>query len=105
MFLIAGVQPKIKRISENPQRCPSCGLSRAYTTRIDHYVSLFFIPLFRVKQGDAFLLCEGCNRQESYDPTQEPKVDGSPTTIVCVACKRSFNGTYTYCPYCGQRQK
>jgi hypothetical protein len=62
MFLIAGVQPKTRRVDENPQRCPSCGRSQAYTTRVDHYLSLFFIPLIRVKQGEPFLLCEGCQR-------------------------------------------
>jgi hypothetical protein len=51
MFLIAGVQPKTRRVDDNPQRCPSCGLAQAYTTRVDHYLSLFFIPLIRVKKG------------------------------------------------------
>ena len=78
MFLIAGVQPKTRRVDEHPQRCPACGLARAYTTRVDHYLSLFFIPLFRVKRGEPFLLCNGCQRPvdgfqaSSPDPPQPP---------------------------------
>ena len=105
MFLIAGIQPKTKRVSETPQKCPSCGLTRAYTTRIDHYLSLFFIPLIRVKQGESFLLCEYCSRQMSNDQAYPPKEGASLTATFCKACGKSFDGTYNYCPYCGQRQK
>jgi uncharacterized CHY-type Zn-finger protein len=105
MFLIAGVQPKTKRISENPQPCPACGLTRAYMTRIDHYISLFFIPLIRVKQGEEFLLCDSCRQQEGHFTSDRPTEDEASATAVCVACKRSFNGSYRYCPFCGQRYK
>jgi RNA polymerase subunit RPABC4/transcription elongation factor Spt4 len=103
MFLIAGVQPKTRRVDERPQRCPSCGLSQAYTTRVDHYLSLFFIPLIRVKQGEPFLLCEGCQRP--VDGSRAPVQEVPPTGdfIVCVACKRTFDSSFRYCPYCGQR--
>ena len=105
MFLIAGVQPKTRRIDANPRRCPSCGLTTAYTTRVDHYLSLFFIPLIKVKQGEPFLLCEGCRRQVSSDQRYGFQEKASSTTAVCVACGESFDGAYNYCPYCGQRQK
>ncbi len=73
MFLIAGVQPKTRRVDGNPQRCPACGLTQAFATRVDHYLSLFFIPLIRVKQGEPFLLCEACQRpvNGSRTPVQE----------------------------------
>jgi len=103
MFLIAGVQPKTRRVDENPKRCPACGLAQAYTTRVDHYLSLFFIPLIRVRQGEAFLLCEGCRRpmDASQAPLQTVRETGEST--VCVACRRSFDRSFTYCPHCGQR--
>jgi hypothetical protein len=53
MFLIAGVQPKTRRVDDNPQRCPSCGLAQAYTTRVDHYLSLVFHPLDPGEKGGA----------------------------------------------------
>ncbi len=103
MFFIAGVQPKTRRVDDNPQRCPVCGLSRAFTTRVDHYLSLFFIPLIRVKQGEPFLLCEDC--QQPVDASRAPvkAVPLAGASTVCVACKKEFDTSFTYCPYCGQR--
>ena len=62
MFLIAGISPKVKYIDHTPRRCPVCGLHRAYYKRIDHYISLFFIPIIKVKTGDPVFMCEGCER-------------------------------------------
>jgi predicted RNA-binding Zn-ribbon protein involved in translation (DUF1610 family) len=102
MFLIAGVQPKTRRVDENPMRCPSCGQTSAYRTRVDHYLSLFFIPLIRVKQGAPFLLCEAC--RGPVDAFQAPKrVPPSGAAGVCVACGKTVDGSFKYCPHCGQR--
>lgn len=103
MFLIAGVQPRTRRVENEPKRCPSCGQERAYTTRVDHYLSLFFIPLIRVKQGEPFLLCDGCQRpMENFQPpVREAPPSGS--SRVCVACKKAFDASFKYCPHCGQR--
>jgi hypothetical protein len=61
-FFIAGISPKTKIIDEKPGRCPACGLHQAYQKRIDHYLSVFFIPLIRVKEGEPFIICERCHR-------------------------------------------
>jgi uncharacterized CHY-type Zn-finger protein len=104
MFLIAGIQPRTRRVDQHPQRCPACGLMRAYTTRIDHYLSLFFIPLIRVKQGTPFLFCQAC--QPSMDDglrSAGQAAAPSDGTVVCVACRQTFDGSFKYCPHCGQR--
>ena len=104
MFLIAGIQPRTRRVDQHPQRCPTCGLVRAYTTRIDHYLSLFFIPLIRVKQGTPFLLCQVC--QPSMDDSLRATghtAAPSDGTSVCVACRQTFDASFKYCPHCGQR--
>ncbi|MBN2035007.1 MAG: zinc ribbon domain-containing protein [Deltaproteobacteria bacterium] len=103
MFLIAGVQPKTKRLDENPEQCPACGLVQAYTTRVDHYLSIFFIPLIRVKKGEPFLFCENCRCPvDGYRAsTQELPLSGA--TTLCAACKRRFDRSFKYCPHCGQR--
>lgn len=104
MFLIAGLQPKTRRLDEKPRRCPACGLVQAYTTQVDHYLSLFFIPLIRVKQGEPFLLCEHCRRpveDSGSPPAREVPLSG--TLTVCVACKQTFDSAFKYCPHCGQR--
>lgn len=105
MFLIAGVQPKTRRLDESPQRCPACGLAHAYPTRVDHYLSLFFIPLIRVKKGAPFLLCDSCQRPVDGDGIMAQATPLSGTTTVCVACKRAFDRSFSYCPYCGQRTR
>jgi hypothetical protein len=43
-FFIAGIQPKTVALDGLPKRCPSCGLDQALTKRVDHYLSLFFLP-------------------------------------------------------------
>ena len=104
MFLIAGIQPKTRRVNDTPQRCPACGLVQAYATRVDHYLSLFFIPLIRVKQGEPFLLCERCQRPVDQGRPGEPREQrSSGADTVCVACKRTFDRSFNYCPHCGQR--
>jgi len=103
MFLIAGIQPKTRRVDDNPQRCPSCGLNRAYATRVDHYLSLFFIPLLRVKRGETFLFCDNCGQPANGFRTPTPRVPPAGTDTVCVACGQSFDSSYKYCPHCGQR--
>ena len=59
-FLIGGVQPKTVTLDETPGICSACGLAQARLKRVDHYLSLFFIPLFRVKKGDPVLICDRC---------------------------------------------
>ncbi len=106
MFFIAGIQPKNQRLDDQPRRCPVCGMAQAYTTRVDHYLSLFFIPLIRVKKGEPFLLCGQCQRPVEVSGAaarQAPSADGQ--TTVCVACRKAFDSSYNYCPYCGQRAK
>jgi hypothetical protein len=73
-FLIAGVQPKTRVLDQTPARCPSCGLFQAQLRRVDHYFSLFFIPLLRVKQGTPFLYCQRCQR-----PVDDETAAVSPT--------------------------
>ena len=65
MFIIAGISPRIKILDNNPRICPVCGLAQAYLKRADNYLSLFFIPLFRVKKGKSFLICERCENLAS----------------------------------------
>jgi len=103
MFLIAGIQPKTRRVDDNPQRCPACGRARAYSTRVDHYLSLFFIPLLRVKQGEPFLMCESCRQPENGFGPHQQQAPLSGADTACVSCGRSFDSSYRYCPHCGQR--
>jgi len=101
MFLIAGVTPKTKLLDNNPRLCPVCGLAQAYVQRIDHYLSLFFIPVLRVKTGEAFIMCRRCERRVDEIRKEYPVVDGKQM-INCITCGRSLQKDFTYCPYCGK---
>ena len=71
-FIIAGISPKTKIIEEYPRRCTVCGMQRAYQTRIDHYLNIFFIPVMRVKKGEPFTICEVCQRTKNEFRQDQP---------------------------------
>ncbi len=100
MFLIAGVSPKTTVIEEKPQLCPICGLARARYRRVDHYLNLFFIPLFRVKKGEAFLMCDKCEKEiKEFGYKDGAFPDGKE--ILCGSCGKKIKEDFRFCPYCG----
>jgi len=103
-FFIGGVQPKVKVLDETPRRCPRCGLHQAYLKRMDHYLSVFFIPVFKIRTGEPVLVCHRCERPASgsgSDPAR-PQPPPSPARP-CRFCNRDFPADYVYCPICGRR--
>lgn len=104
MFFIAGVSPKTVVVDENKKLCPVCGLARAYYRRIDHYFSLFFIPLFRVKKGEEFLMCEICE-QEIKEFGFENGSFQSGDIATCNNCGKKLQVDFIFCPYCGKPKK
>jgi RNA polymerase subunit RPABC4/transcription elongation factor Spt4 len=102
MIFIAGVSPKIKVLDQNPRRCPVCGLHQAYNKRMDHYLSLFFIPILRVKKGEPFLACDRCEQTAQApgsDLTQPPREEAK----ACRYCGKNVGNDFKFCPYCGKR--
>jgi hypothetical protein len=99
-FLIAGIQPKIVDVDAPTRRCPSCGLYQAGLKRQDHYFSIFFLPLFRVKKGVPFLQCRSCGgiSSESGEPFD---TRGGPG-LQCRFCGMPLEPTHRFCPYCGK---
>ncbi len=101
-FFIGGVQPKTVRVDRRARLCPHCGHHELYLKRIDHYFSLFFIPLFPVKKGVPFLSCDNCH--SVFD--EEGKVAGMPFPRgirKCPYCGRSLEEDFEFCPRCGKR--
>jgi hypothetical protein len=103
-FVIAGIQPKTRTLDHLPQRCPRCGLHQAYTRQVDQYLSLFFIPLVRVRRGEPFLFCLRCNLPVGKDSGDRRDAPGAPQKHACSRCGRAVQAQYAYCPHCGQRQ-
>jgi len=101
-FLIGGVQPKTVTLDETPRICPACGLAQARLKRVDHCLSLFFIPLFRVKKGDPVLICDRCGAISSPEgdfggASREARRDR------CPHCGYHVTRDFRYCPSCGRR--
>ena len=103
MILIAGVSPKTKTIDPTPRLCSRCGLAQAYLKRVDHYLSLFFIPVIRVKKGEPVWVCNRCESAGFVAPKPPSRSKTGPP-VMCTQCGRSLEEDFKYCPFCGQRQ-
>ncbi len=101
-FLIGGVQPKTVTLDETPGICPACGLAQARLKRVDHYLSLFFIPLFSVKKGDPVLICDRCGAISFPDGDFREASPEAPKDR-CRQCGYLVDRDFRYCPSCGRR--
>jgi len=101
-FFIAGIQPKTVILEEHPRMCQVCGLYQVRLKRVDHYLSLFFLPIFRVKKGESFLRCQSCGSLsgESGDVWDHRFRDTGPT---CPYCTQPVEPEFRFCPSCGRR--
>lgn len=102
-FFIAGIQPRTVTLDKQPRPCPVCGLNRATLKRVDHYFSIFFIPLFRVKKGEPFLECPSCGPVTERARPLEIKRKEYP--FRCPSCGRDVLPEYRFCPFCGEKIK
>jgi hypothetical protein len=77
--------------------CPSCGLHQAFLKRTDHYLSLFFLPIFPIQKGTPFLECRSCGTisGEAGETLRRP---GS----TCAYCGEPLERTFRFCPACGR---
>jgi RNA polymerase subunit RPABC4/transcription elongation factor Spt4 len=104
-FFIGGIQPRTVTVDDTRRLCPACGLAQARLKRIDHYLSLFFIPLIPVKRGPVVLVCDRC--EGVFDPDQpmlpSERRNGALRTGTCRHCGQSLDPAFSYCPYCGRR--
>jgi hypothetical protein len=100
-FVIAGIQPKTKTLDDQPRMCPSCGLYQAHLQQIDHYFSVFFVPVFRVKRGAPFLKCQSCESVSSESGAVWTGAQDS-SGGACPSCGKPIEREYKYCPFCGK---
>ena len=101
-FIIAGISPKTKRLEDFPRRCSVCGMQKAYMTRIDHYLNVFFIPVMRVKKGEPFTICEQCQATK-YDFKRYQSPDQEEAGLLCKFCGNPVHKGFFYCPNCGKK--
>ncbi len=83
--------------------CTNCGFPSAKLKRLDHYLSLFFIPVFRVKKGECFIECDKCGNINS-ETLQSEKISLEKQTFSrCPKCEEYLPRNFKYCPLCGKR--
>jgi len=100
-FFIGGIQPKTVVLDRQPKSCPACGHIEVQLKRVDHYLSIFFIPLFPVKKGIPFLICENCKTR--FDERGfRIDVEEVGRGRRCPHCGRPVAQDFIYCPYCGK---
>ena len=100
-FFIGGITPKVRKLDELPRVCLRCGHHSFFRIRIDHYLNLFFIPLFPVKKGKPFFSCENCGL-ESISETQDKPYDFTRQNELCPDCGARLEKDFSFCPYCGR---
>jgi len=100
VIFIGGIGPRQKRLEEQPRICANCGLSRAYLTRVDDYLSLFFIPLLRIRKGEPFIQCERCG----HVTDEGGRVHSAGMDLRqprCHRCGAGLQAGFRFCPQCG----
>ncbi len=100
MIFIAGVQPKTRRIEETARTCPSCGSPQAFLKRIDHYLSVFFVPIIPIRRGTPMLSCENCGAAVT-EADQAVGAEELQGVRRCRHCGRILDQDFAFCPYCG----
>jgi predicted amidophosphoribosyltransferase len=97
-FFIGGSQPRTVTLDSTDRLCPRCGRPALHLKRTDQYLSLFFIPVFPLKRGEPYLLCDNCGYSSAV-PAESGPVSSFPTT--CPHCGRRLDRDFRFCPNCG----
>lgn len=106
-FFIGGLSPRVRKLNGPPGICPRCGAVSLCQVRVDHYLSLFFVPVFPVRKGQPELICKDCGLEilepnlQAGSPGDRPSRPGS----VCPGCARPLTPEFRYCPFCGRSLK
>lgn len=101
-FFIGGMQPKTVILDDVKRLCPFCGLAQARLKRVDQYLSLFFIPLLRVKQGNPVLICDRCGAVSDPEGSNRLSAKAAPHGSQCRWCGEGIEPGFNYCPHCGR---
>jgi len=102
MIFIGGVQPKTQRLEKSPRACPACFHTDVYLKRIDQYISLFFIPIIRIKKGETFLSCENCGTIIDQPDNSIFISTKKENQQQCGFCGKPLAEDFSFCPYCGK---
>ena len=97
-IFIGGVQPRKVKVDDQPRICPNCGLPSARLKRLDHYISLFFIPLIPVKRGERFLECNRCGGVFDESGRSQASSFQKKADFLCPKCGQEISPEFRFCP-------
>jgi RNA polymerase subunit RPABC4/transcription elongation factor Spt4 len=96
-FLIGGLGPRETVLKEPAAACPACGRPAFRSARLDQYLTLFFIPVLRVRKGTPYRICSACGARD------EAAAGWPDRTRACRVCGRRLEADFAFCPRCGAR--
>ena len=123
-FFIFGIEDRQKDIRDFPNViCPDCGRYSSATFFEHHtYLHIFFIPTFRwnrryflklrccgtVYETDAAYAKE-LKTADTIDFSRFTKISDGDSRFydmfaTCAHCGKSYDGSFSYCPYCGAKK-
>lgn len=89
-MIIYGTKVREKEIATGQFNCPNCKTARSYKhKRIVKYFSLFFIPLFKIKDLGEYVECQECHNQ--YKPGVLSYQEPSPAIKMMLAIKNDLD--------------
>lgn len=118
MFFIGvmGLDNKEDILREVEVQCPNCNVNHLFLLHSYNRFHFFFLPILKWEHN-YYLLCKNCdslygiNKEKGYEASIKNHVkftywDLSPIRVdkLCESCKKSLNGEFEYCPYCGHKQ-
>ena len=104
-MIIFGSRGRIVKKAEGNFYCPNCREDREYQKkRSASYFTLFFIPLFQIRNHGEFIECQHC--KSKYQPGileySREELDALSKPWVCSNCNNSNPSEYLECLNCGQ---
>jgi len=102
-FFIGGIGPRRIVLDDTRRPCSRCGRAACRHVRIDQYLSVFFIPLVRIKKGEPVWACEECGALDGDSGADPAREGGTLRPSICRTCGRRLEPDFAFCPKCGFR--
>ncbi len=107
MLVIWGIREHDETLSQGEFFCRTCNALSPYCLcERRSYFSVFFLPIWRLSDGEQFAKCERCGTRFGVDEINrtEPEVRESLRPWICADCDSSNDFTAAGCIKCGRRR-
>ncbi|GBC03223.1 hypothetical protein RclHR1_05010023 [Rhizophagus clarus] len=73
-FFVGSYAPKLSRMMSSPGRCPNCFTPTVYHYKVQHQLSIFFIPIWQTKSKYLWI-CDRCKWTGFSRPEEQEITD------------------------------